>query len=185
MYNSIMEIPIRDLAAYSAIFGFFAFAWFGWAQENPPEKLRPLLGALSILSAVIAGLGGYLLYTNYSADSSLQTDGDYMIFGVIVALELILSALGSLVLIKTNRSAYVASWISLVVAVHFIPLVFIFNDPWLYLLAGAIIVCVFASLKPMVRMNLKPNTFICIATGAIVLLFAVRGLALFFLESAS
>ena len=185
MYTSIMEIPIRDLAAYAAIFGFFAFAWFGWAQENPPTKLRPLLGALSILSAVIAGLGGYLLYTNYSADSSLQTDGDYMVFGVIVALELILSALGSLVLIKTNRSAYVASWISLVVAVHFIPLVFIFNDPWLYLLAGAIIVSVFGSIKPMVRMNLRPNTFICIATGAIVLLFAVRGLALFFLESAS
>lgn len=34
----------RDLLMTTAIFGFFAFMWFGWAQEKPPPAARLPLG---------------------------------------------------------------------------------------------------------------------------------------------
>lgn len=35
---------------YAAVFGIFAFAWYGWAQENPPKRIRIWLGFGSIIS---------------------------------------------------------------------------------------------------------------------------------------
>jgi hypothetical protein len=45
---------VRDAAATAVIFGFFASAWFGWAEENPPAKWRVWLIAGSIIGLATA-----------------------------------------------------------------------------------------------------------------------------------
>jgi uncharacterized BrkB/YihY/UPF0761 family membrane protein len=51
---------LRDAAATAAIFGFFASAWFGWAQDEPPPGWRKALVAGSILAAALWSLASAL-----------------------------------------------------------------------------------------------------------------------------
>ena len=43
----------RDAAATAAVFGFFGSAWFGWAQDSPPQAWRWALAVGSILSLLV------------------------------------------------------------------------------------------------------------------------------------
>jgi hypothetical protein len=56
---------VRNVAATAAIFGFFASAWFGWAQEDPPAQWRPWLIAGSIMALATALAGGLLTWRLY------------------------------------------------------------------------------------------------------------------------
>lgn len=172
-------VNIRDFAMYAAIFGVFAFAWFGWAQENPPQWLRPWLGVGSGLGAILAGIGGYLAYTQWDASSALAKAGAYETFGIIVVTECLLSLVGALALIKMHKQHLVAAWVAFVVAIHFVPLAFIFDDWWLHVLAGLIIAVVLFSQQISKRLRFELNTSVCLITAVILLVFAARGLLLY------
>lgn len=177
-----MELTfIRDYAMYAAIFGMFAFAWFGWGQENPPQKLRPLLGIGSLFAAAVAGCGIYLAIKNWGAPTALHDSDMRTLFNVIFIVEFISALIGALALIKRKNADQVASWIAFVVGLHFVPLALVFQDIWLVLLAVLITSAVVAAPRIAPRVNLKTNTLVCILTGKILLIFAVRGLILFFL----
>lgn len=173
-------IFIRDYAMYAAIFGMFAFAWFGWAQENPPQKLRLLLGSGSLISAIVAGAGAYLAFKNWGAASALQNGDMRLLFNIVFIIEFLSALIGALVLMKKKHAGQVASWIAFVVGVHFIPLALVFNDVWLAVLAAAIVAAVIATPYLAPRFKLQPNTLVCILTGKILFIFAIRGLFLFF-----
>jgi hypothetical protein len=66
---------LRDAAATAAVFGFFASAWFGWAQDQPPPAWRTAL----------------------DADTSRT-------FGLVVGIEVALAAIGAAVLARRRRS---------------------------------------------------------------------------------
>ena len=168
----------RDLVMYATIFGTFAFAWFGWAQENPPEKLRVWLGLGSIISLMVAALGGYLAYTNWHALSALNREGVYELFGIVVATEIVLAFIGSIILMKRNRNDLIASWVAFVVAIHFIPLAVMFQDSSLYILS-ALIVTGIILLHRVTAEKIKRNTMTCIFTACVLLVFAVRGLLIY------
>lgn len=171
----------RDLVMYAAIFGVFAFAWYGWAQENPLKKMRVWLGLGAVISLVIASIGWYLAYVNWEAPSALNTEGAYELFGVIVATEITLALAGSLVLIKRKRSEYVSSWVAFIVAIHFIPLAIIFKDWTLNILAALLIIGIVA-IQKMPTAKLKRNTLTCIFTASVLLIFAIRGLLEYFIQ---
>jgi len=40
---------LRDAATTAAVLGFFASAWFGWAQDDPPRSWRRPLVAASVI----------------------------------------------------------------------------------------------------------------------------------------
>lgn len=178
-----MELTyLRDYAMYAAIFGMFASAWFGWAQENPPERWRPFLGVGSIASLIVAGIGVYTAIKSWGLGSALETNNSYAIFGVVVGIEVALILVGSLYLMKTKRSAFVSSWIAFVVAIHFAPLAYLFEDMWLWLLT---ILAVIASLLPLFihkSLRLTSVTLTGVFMGLTLLVFALRGLILFFVN---
>ena len=57
---SVLAQHARDAAATAAVFGFFASAWFGWAQDSPPQAWRWALVVGSIVSLVVCAAGTLL-----------------------------------------------------------------------------------------------------------------------------
>ncbi|MDO5500878.1 MAG: hypothetical protein Q4F67_14480, partial [Propionibacteriaceae bacterium] len=117
----------RDHVFTIAWFGLMALVWFGWGQEDPPGKWRGWLGAGSVIGLAFAGLFGYGVFARWETGTAME--GKYSWFGVLVGAELILAAMGCLILARTGRGRWMAWWVALVVALHFLPLVFILDDP--------------------------------------------------------
>ena len=167
---------IRDYLVTAAVFGMFSFSWFGWAQDKPPKSWVLPLGIASALGFIIAGIGGYLASQNWDAASTLNSDSDYRTFGIVVAVEILSMIIGSVVLRLKRLQHFIPTWISFVVAVHFLPLVFIFQDVWFYLLT---VLTLGASLLPLrlsKKLNISLATLTGVFMGSVILLFAIRGL---------
>ena len=81
---------VRDNAATAAVFGFFASAWFGWAQEKPPTSWRNALAAGSIVSLLIAVAGGILAWRHWE-DGTVFDEDTSRAFGVVVGIEFALA----------------------------------------------------------------------------------------------
>lgn len=111
---------LRDQCFTAAWFGLMAFVWFGWSQEDPPKHWRVWLGAGSALGVVIAAVFGILTADNWDQPTAL--DGQYAWFGVLVAVEVVAAGVGCLVLAKRGASRWMAWWVAVVVAAHFVPL---------------------------------------------------------------
>ncbi len=65
----------RDNAMTALILGFFASAWFGWAQEDPPASWQPALVVGALLSLAVAVAGGVMAWRAWSGDSALRAPG--------------------------------------------------------------------------------------------------------------
>jgi hypothetical protein len=88
---------LRDAAATAAVFGFFASAWFGWAQDEPPRAWRKALIAGSILSLLTAIGGGVMTWRNWSGSTAFDADTSRT-FGLVVGVEVALAGIGAAVL---------------------------------------------------------------------------------------
>lgn len=108
----------RDGAATAIVFGSASAAWFGWAQEDPPEGWRRPLVAGSLAGVVVAGAGAIRMWQDWSSGSAIDAESG-PIFGIIVGIEFAIAALGSLALIAVRRSELIAPWVALVVGIHF------------------------------------------------------------------
>ncbi|GAA3720536.1 hypothetical protein GCM10022224_103290 [Nonomuraea antimicrobica] len=117
---------LRDQYFTTAWFGLMAFVWFGWAQESPPRRWRVWLGVGSVLGVGLAVAFGVLTAANWGEPSALE--GKYAWFGVLVAVEVIAAGAGCLVLARRGASSWMAWWVALVVAAHFLPLALLLND---------------------------------------------------------
>lgn len=173
-----MEDFIRDHAMYAVIFGFFGFSWFGWAQAEPPAAWRLPLGIASGICLAVALAGLYFALRHWGDTTALAMPGAYQKFGIIFGIECTSALLGSLILMKFNKTAYIAPWIALVVGVHFAPLAAVFKDAGLYLLSGLVTAVPFVSLLIARSTSITASTLTCVMTGGLLFLFAVRGLLL-------
>lgn len=162
---------------YAIIFGIFAAMWFGLAFEKPPvwrKRLVAGIGAGLLLTAV----GGMLMSYHYSASSALGSDETWRLFGTTVIVEFVVCSIGVGVLNWRKKQAYIASWVAFVVSAHFIPLVFVFQDPALYLLAGAGIIASIVPLFYSKRLGVPVGTLTGALMGVLLLLFGLRGVLL-------
>ncbi|MEV5890176.1 hypothetical protein [Nonomuraea fuscirosea] len=117
---------LRDQFFTTAWFGLMAFVWFGWSQESPDRRWRVWLGAGSVLGIGIAVAFGVLTAANWDQPTAL--DGKYAWFGVLVAAEVVAAGAGCLLLSRRGASRWMAWWVALVVAAHFLPLALLLND---------------------------------------------------------
>lgn len=117
---------LRDQFFTTAWFGLMAFVWFGWAQEDPPRRWRVWLGAGSVLGIGFAVAFGVLTAMNWREPTALE--GKYVWFGVLVAAEVVAAGIGCLVLAKRGSSRWMAWWVAIVVAAHFLPLALLLSD---------------------------------------------------------
>lgn len=117
---------LRDHATAIALFGVMTMAWLGWAQEDPPASWRWRLGAGSVLGVLLAAPFVLAVIRNWRTPSSLD-DGLGGHIGV-VAIEVVLIVGGAIVLAVRGGARWIAWWVAMVVALHFIPLGVVFGD---------------------------------------------------------
>ena len=73
----------RDAAMTALILGFFAPAWFGWAQEKPPDGWSAWLVTGSVVRLAIALVGGILAWHHWSGGSVLSEPGAMRSYGTV------------------------------------------------------------------------------------------------------
>ena len=108
---------LRDAAGLAAVFGFFAMAWFGWAQEKPPSSWLWPLRIGSILAGLTAIGGGLLLWRHWS-DGTVFGDSTGRAFGILVGIEFALAGLGAGLLAWRKHAELIPAWIAFVGRAH-------------------------------------------------------------------
>jgi hypothetical protein len=166
----------RDAAATCAIFGFFASAWFGWAQEAPPARVRRVLMVGSALSflAIAAGL---IVMWRYWSDGTVFDSRTSPRFGIVVGIEFALAGLGAVVLGLRGRRELVPAWIALIVGVHLFPVAVLLKYPFLHIVAALVTVAALVAVPIARARGIAVSAVTGLACGTILLLSGVYSLA--------
>jgi hypothetical protein len=128
-----LEHP-RDLLMIGAIFGVAAFIWAGWAQEQPPHGVvwRVVLGILSGLGLVLAAVSIPFVVIHWGASSAFDAKGAPFVVYIVVFWVEIAAMIGlSIWANVAGRSDLIAPLILAVVGIHFVPLAWVFAQPYL------------------------------------------------------
>jgi hypothetical protein len=164
---------VRDHAMTALILGFFASAWFGWAQERPPLAWRRPLIVGALLSVVIAVFGATLAWRSWSAGSALSEPGAMRSYGIIVGIEFGIAAVGAAGLAALGHSDDISSWICLVVGVHFLPMAPLLKNPSLVVLGALLTAVALTGVLVSRRTALAPSAITGAGAGVVLLGFAL------------
>lgn len=138
----------RDSLFSTAWFGLMSMVWFGWAQEDPPRSWRVWLGIGSTVGVLVALAFGFLVARSWAEPTAL--DGRYPLFGVLVAVEVVAAGAGCWLLHMRGADTWMAWWVAVVVAAHFVPLAWLLRDPGMAVV-GAVQLLVLVALVGRLR----------------------------------
>lgn len=153
LFKSVTEFA-RDAAFTTAIFGFFASVWFGWAQEKPPASWRTWLIVGSGLSLAMVVAGGLLAWRHWS-DGTVFDASTGKAFGIVVGIEFGLAGIGAAILGASKRSELIPVWIALVVGLHLFPVAVILDYPFIHVI-GALVTLAALAAVPVARARSLP-----------------------------
>ncbi|ACQ81825.1 conserved hypothetical protein [Beutenbergia cavernae DSM 12333] len=159
----------RDALFTAGWFGLMAMVWFGWAQEAPPRSWRVWLGAGSVVGTLLAVGCGVAVPMNWDSPSALE--GRYAWFGVLVAVDVLAAGVGCWVLARRGAARWMAWWVALVVAVHFLPLAWLLEDAGMALVGAGLTVALLV-LRPRLRDRPGPTSAVVGVTMGATLLAA-------------
>jgi hypothetical protein len=115
------------MPAFTALFlGFFAAAWFGWAQADSDLGIWLTIGSILSLAAAVAG--AVVGFRSPGDDSAMRSREANRRYGIIVGIEFATAFVGAAVLGATGAAAYIPVWICAVVDIHFFPLAPVLRD---------------------------------------------------------
>jgi hypothetical protein len=166
---------VRDAAMTAAIFGFASAAWFGWAQENPPPRWRPWLIAGSVVGLLVAVAGGIRGWQNWSSGTAFDADTS-PIFGVIVAIEVVLAGGGAILLSRRGRRELIAPWVALIVGLHFLPMAPLLEFPLFYVVGALVTVAALISVPLARSRDITVSAVTGFLSGSVLLAAAVYAL---------
>lgn len=171
---------LRDQAFAIAWLALMAAGWFGWSQEDPKPRLRGVLGAGSVLGLLLSLAFGLLVWRNWQTPTALE--GRYWVFGLVVLLEAVVIGAGCIVLARRGESRWYGWWIALCVALHFVPLAWIFED-WTYILLTVVQVVGLVLMVPALkRGTYMTSRWACSWIAATFLLYAIVSAAVFLIR---
>lgn len=159
---------VRDAAALAAVFGFFAMAWFGWAQEAPPPRWVKWLAAGSVLS-ILTLIGGGLLAWQHWSDGTVFDDQVGYRFGLVVGIEFASAGIGAALLAWRGRSDLISAWIAFVVGVHFFPVAVVLSIPALHIVALLVTAVAVVSVFVARAKELTVSAAVGLGTGCVLL----------------
>lgn len=166
---------LRDAAALAAVFGFFAMAWFGWAQEKPPTRWLWPLRAGSVLSGLVL-LGGGLLTWRHWSDGTVFDEQVGTAFGIIVGIEFAAAGLGAGLLAWRKRSDLISAWIAFVVGVHLFPVAVVLEIPAVHVTGALVTVAAVAAVFLARAKAIMPSAVVGALVGPILLVSAAVSL---------
>lgn len=166
---------LRDAAMTAAIFGFFASSWFGWAQEDPPNRWRRALTIAALTSVLTAVGGGVLAWQNWGDGTAFDADTSVR-FGIVVGIEFALAGIGAGVLALRGKKEFIPPWIALVVGVHLFPVAWLLQYPLFHVVAALVTVAALAAV-PMARARSLPVSAVTgLGAGTVLLAGALYSL---------
>jgi hypothetical protein len=166
---------VRDAAATAVIFGFFASAWFGWAQDDPPPRWRPWLIGGSVAALVTTAVGGILVWRHWSDGTAFDRDTSAR-FGIAVGIEFALAGIGAAILAARRRSALVPVWVALVVGVHLFPVAVLLGYPLIHVTAVLVTVAAVVAYPLARHRSVAPSAVVGVLAGGILLVSALVSL---------
>jgi hypothetical protein len=166
---------VRDAAATALIFGFFASAWFGWAQDDPPPRWRPWLIGGSVAALATAAAGGILTWRHWSDGTAFDRDTSIR-FGIVVGIEFALAGIGAGILAARRRSDLTPVWIALVVGVHLFPVAVLLGYPLIHVVAALVTVAAVVAYPLARSRSIAPSAVVGVLTGGVLLLSALVSL---------
>ena len=173
---SFVESRSRRDAAFTALFlGFFAAAWFGWAQADSDLGVWLTIG--SVLSLAAAAAGAVIGFRSPGEGSVMRSREANRRYGILVGIEFATAFIGAAILGGTGAAAYIPVWICAVVGVHFFPLAPVLGDRGLYPLGVAMCVVAAVGLVTGLASDVAPSTVVGIGAGLLLLGYAVLGLS--------
>jgi len=167
---------LRDYSTMVAFFGFFSMAWFGWAQEKPPERWRKYIGGATVLSLLAFLYGIYLSYTHWEEATALAETGSLTSYFIFVVLEFAVATIGAIILFRRGMKDYIAPWVCLIVGIHFFPLRYVFADFSLHLLGILLVAVAVGSVYLYRKRKAVMSATTGIGAGLSILSFAVFNL---------
>lgn len=171
---------LRDQAFAIAWLALMGAGWFGWSQEDPSPRFRGALGAGSVLGILLATTFGIVVWRTWTTPTALE--GLYWVFGLVVLAEAILIGGGCVVLARRSQTRWYGWWIGLCVALHFVPLAWVFAD-WSYLGLALVQLVGLALMLPALRGTAYPTSrWACPWIGATFLLFSLISAVIFLLH---
>ncbi len=170
----LAEFPANQ-AFTVAWFGLMTLVWFGWAQEDPPTKARLWLGIGSVLGIALAGFFGPAVVTRWS-DGNIIDGATGPAFAVVTVIEVLAALLGSIWLHRTGKGRWIAWWIAMVVALHFIPLgLIVLGDLSVVILGCVQAAMLLAIIRSLKRQSGTTSRVVGPMLGATLLIFGLAG----------
>ncbi|SFE73249.1 hypothetical protein SAMN05216378_3875 [Paenibacillus catalpae] len=167
---------IRDYTMYAAIFGWFSFCWFGWAQERPKASWRKYIGIASGVALLVCLLGVYLSIHNWNEPSVLSDNASFKTYLITVYIEFAVAGAGAFLLIRKKAKEHIAPWIAFIVGIHFIGLVSVFDDASLYILAVLLVAVSILAVIAAPKLQVASSAITGIGSGTVLFGYAVLGL---------
>lgn len=164
----------RDAGLTALFLGFFAAAWFGWAQAD--SMLWIWLLVASIASLIVAFIGAVVGFRRPSAESALHDRARYRRYGIIVGIEFALAGIGAAVLGIAGAAAYIPIWVCAIVGIHFFPLAPVLNDPGLRPLGAGLVLVSIGALVLSLTTGVAPSTVTGIGAGLLLLGYSIMAL---------
>lgn len=173
-----LQVRAKDHASMAVVLAVAAIAWFGWGHQGGEFEGWLEVGmAASALAAIAAAL----IVRRNSAPPSMATEPAVRkVYWLTVVIEVVLIVVGMAVLAQLGIPQYASAWTLLVVGVHFLPFVRLFDAP---VLLGVAAACVLVSVTAVgvALAGVAPAPTVAGAGGgvvllasAIVIMFAVR-----------
>ncbi len=150
---NVLHANIMGLASAGFMMAFFGAAWWGWGVGDIhgvfPGEMVTFFIVLALATIILLG-GGILLlraasHLPQTTSSVEKTRGAAegtrygRIFGLVFGLEIVIIALGSILLNVFHHPEFLLPFVSIVVGVHFFPLASLFNVH-LYYVTGILLV---------------------------------------------
>ncbi len=168
---------LRDQAVAIAWLALMAGGWFGWSQEDPHPRMRGWLGAGSVIGFLISVAFGLLVWRNWDTPTAL--DGRYWVFGIVVLAETLLIGGGCILLARRKQQRWYGWWIGMCVALHFIPLAWVFGDVSYVLLAAVQVLGLLVMRPTLARGTYATSRWACPWIAVTFLLYAIISGVLF------
>ncbi|TQJ20781.1 hypothetical protein FBZ33_0984 [Micromonospora sp. A202] len=166
---------VRDAAATAFVFGFFASSWFGWAQEAPPKRWRPVLIVGSVLSLLTAAAGALFAWRHWSDGTAFDADTSPT-FGIVVGIEFGAAAVGAGLLALLKRRELIAPWVALVVGVHLFPVAALMDYPLIHLVAALVTLVAVVAIPVARARAVAVSAVVGLGSGVVLLVAAVTSL---------
>jgi hypothetical protein len=157
--------------------GFFGAMWFGWAQNEPPDWLVPVLVVGTVLCVALA-VGGAVVAWRSPDDSSPMADPRVRRqYGITVGIEFAVIFVGAALLGALDGQQYIAAWIAAVVGIHFVPLGRFFGERLLQISGVLITVVALVAAIVAATQDVDSSTVAGAGTGLLLLLTGLLTLA--------